>query len=339
MMTSALKSVLLVGGSGFLGLHLINEFWQLEPRPEIHVFDIRELPDTSGYKFDRSKIVVHVGDLTKEEDVKAALSASSPQIVVHSASPIHGMGKEIYHKVNVVGTKTLIKCCEDAKVPALIYTSSAGVVFNGEDLFGPDERLPFPSKAMDAYNSTKQEAEVFVLKANGALKTVALRPAGIFGPGDRQMIPSLRTMAERGQHKIQLGDNLNLFDVTYVGNVAYSHVLAAQKLMENAPGVAGEAFFITNDEPIYFWSLAKQIWKHDGYIAERQFVIPKSLGVVLGYLSQWGCALVGKEPSFTAFRVRTACATRYYNISKAKERLGYSPKWSLDEAIEETLKA
>jgi sterol-4alpha-carboxylate 3-dehydrogenase (decarboxylating) len=64
-----------------------------------------------------------------------------------------------------------------------VYTSSAGVVFNGEDLIDVDERLEYPEVPMDAYNETKAEAERLVLTANGVndLLTVAIRPAGIFG--------------------------------------------------------------------------------------------------------------------------------------------------------------
>lgn len=68
-------------------------------------------------------------------------------------------------------------------VRKLVYTSSAGVVFNGEALIDVDERLPYPEKAMDAYNESKAKAEEMVLAASGqkGLLTVALRPAGIFG--------------------------------------------------------------------------------------------------------------------------------------------------------------
>lgn len=68
-------------------------------------------------------------------------------------------------------------------VRKLVYTSSAGVVFNGQDLINVDERVPYPAKAMDAYNESKAKAEAMVLEANGVkgLLTVALRPAGIFG--------------------------------------------------------------------------------------------------------------------------------------------------------------
>lgn len=68
-------------------------------------------------------------------------------------------------------------------VKKIVYTSSAGVIFNGESLYDVDERLPPPEKAMDAYNESKAKAEEMILAANGkgGLLTVALRPSGIFG--------------------------------------------------------------------------------------------------------------------------------------------------------------
>jgi sterol-4alpha-carboxylate 3-dehydrogenase (decarboxylating) len=64
-----------------------------------------------------------------------------------------------------------------------VYTSSAGVVFDGGDVINLDERAPFPEKPFDAYNDSKAQGEKLILEANGkgGLLTVALRPAGIFG--------------------------------------------------------------------------------------------------------------------------------------------------------------
>jgi sterol-4alpha-carboxylate 3-dehydrogenase (decarboxylating) len=64
-----------------------------------------------------------------------------------------------------------------------VYTSSAGVVFDGGDVVNLDERAPFPEKPIDAYNDSKAQGEKIILEANGkgGLLTVALRPAGIFG--------------------------------------------------------------------------------------------------------------------------------------------------------------
>lgn len=124
-------------------------------------------------------------------------------------------------------------------MPKLVYTSSAGVVFNGEDLIDIDERLPPPAKAMDAYNESKAKAEEMVIAANGkdGLYTVALRLAGLFGPGDRQVIAGFYQVYQRGQTQFQIGDNTNLFDWTYVANAAYAHLLAADKLIPSSEKV------------------------------------------------------------------------------------------------------
>ena len=208
-MATPMDSVLLIGGAGFLGMHLIQQFWEESPRPNIHVFDIRPLPETVSkyFTFDPSQITTHVGDLTSEDDVKKAIKESNPTVIVHSASPIHGLGQEIYEKVNIKGTANLIKCAKELNIKALVYTSSAGVIFNGNDVHNADETWPIPEVPMDGYNETKAIAEEMVLKANSPSEgfyTVALRPAGIFGPGDRQLVPGLRQVLKNGQTKFQV---------------------------------------------------------------------------------------------------------------------------------------
>ena len=68
-------------------------------------------------------------------------------------------------------------------MPKVVYTSSAGNVYNGNDLIDCDERMPVPPDQTDEYNNSKAQAEAMVLAANGqdGLHTVAIRPAGIFG--------------------------------------------------------------------------------------------------------------------------------------------------------------
>lgn len=108
---------------------------------------------------------------------------SGATCIIHTASPPHGLDPAIYWKVNVEGTKAVIAAAVAHHVKKLVFTSSAGVIFNGQDVIDVDERLPFPETPLDAYNESKSKAEELVLEANGkgGLKTVALRPAGIFG--------------------------------------------------------------------------------------------------------------------------------------------------------------
>lgn len=348
-------SVLIIGGTGFLGLHLIEKFYHMgddhpdaqDLHPNIYVFDIRPLPEkiSNQFDFDPKDIKVIQGDLTSKTDLENAINEAKPNVVIHAASPMHGASADIYEKVNVQGTRNIIDVCSKSPlVSALVYTSSAGVAFNGNDLHNADETWPIPKPAMDAYNETKAIAEQMVLEANdpsNKFYTISLRPAGIFGPGDRQLVPGLRTVAKLGQDRFQLGDNNNLFDWTYAGNVADAHVLATIALrdVERAPKVMGETFFITNDSPSYFWSLARTVWKQDNYPVDerRVIVLNKPLAMVLAYCSQWVSRLLGKEPGLTPFRVRIVCATRYHNITKAKTLLGYKPRVDIEEGINRTL--
>ena len=109
---------------------------------------------------------------------------SGTTCIIHTASPHAQLNNpELFRKVNVEGTRAIIAAAVETGVRKLVFTSSAGVVFNGQDIIDVYERAPFPEVHMDAYNETKAEAEVLVLEANGkgGLLTVALRPAGIFG--------------------------------------------------------------------------------------------------------------------------------------------------------------
>lgn len=112
------------------------------------------------------------------------ISQSGATCIIHTASPPHdAKNPDLFYKVNVEGTKTIIAAAQATGVKKLVFTSSAGTVFNGNNLTNIDERYPAPEKAMDAYNETKLKAEQAVLAANGqgGLLTVALRPSGIFG--------------------------------------------------------------------------------------------------------------------------------------------------------------
>ena len=336
-----------------------------------------------------------------------------------------------------------------------MFTSSAGIVFNGSNIIGADERLPAPEKAIDAYNESKAKAEEMVLAANGkdGLLTVALRPAGIYGcvlspspqrrqvfsilfrPGDRQVMQGLYEVYIRGQTHFQIGDNTNLFDWTYVENVAHAHLLAADKLIDPGPQrgpleplslsagevdmldkylppirlstghyriptsearppgpalqqsqegsrvmqnfhdpffqqeprpivrtkfdalsetalsraktsplqVAGQAFFITNGEPVYFWDFTRYVWNEidkiidpegtEKRLEKRRIVFPQSLGYVFASLAEFWGWLRGKPHMFTRFRVAYSCGVRWHNIEKARRVLGYEPQVGFEEGI------
>lgn len=183
-----------------------------------------------------------------------------------------------------------------------------------------------------------------VLKANGdkGLLTCTIRPSAIFGPGDRQLIPGMLEVCERGQHRFQIGNNQSLMDFTYVGNVAYAHVLAAEKLAVPNSGAAGQAFNLTNGTPVPFWDFASKVWTENGYY------MPNNKKIVLSYNASLVIALISEtifsikelfwdrsqlKEGLSRSRIKQAMSSRYFNITKAKTILGYEPQVGLDEGI------
>lgn len=97
-----------------------------------------------------------------------------------------------------------------------------------------------------------------MLSASGdAIKTCVLRPSVLCGEGDSQLIPSIHACIAKRETPYIIGSRFNLWDVTYVANVADAHVLAAENLLATMTA-AGQAFFIHNDEPISFRDL---LWR------------------------------------------------------------------------------
>jgi sterol-4alpha-carboxylate 3-dehydrogenase (decarboxylating) len=267
-----------------------------------------------------------------------------------------GANNELYKKVNVEGTKCVVKACQQTGVKALVYTSSASVISdNASDLIHADERWPVipPHLQTEYYSTTKAEAEALALAANRApeapsLFTVSIRPAGIFGPGDVQLLPPIINVWRSGKTGFQLGDNTNLFDFTYVENVAYAHLLAARALLQTAAmktepldyeRVDGEIFLITNDSPVPFWDFTRSIWKACGSDkgTEHVWVISKDVGMCIGAVMEWGMWFMGRTPKLTRRQVRFSCMTRYYDCGKAKKRLGYRPIVGLEEGLKRSI--
>lgn len=188
------------------------------------------------------------------------------------------------------------------------------------------------------------ECEKVVLKANGekGLLTCTIRPSAIFGPGDRQMIPGMIEVCQRKQHRFQIGNNQSLMDFTYVGNVAYAHVLAAEKLAIPDSGAAGQAFNLTNGTPIPFWDFASRVWAVYGcYIPNnKKIILSKGASSVIAVISEtiyniklmfWDKSQV--KEGLSRARIKQAMSSRYFNINKARTILGYEPQIGLDEGI------
>ncbi|KAH7854965.1 hypothetical protein Vadar_019656 [Vaccinium darrowii] len=259
------------GGRGFAARHLVEMLIRYDMffvriadlGPSIKL-DPTEETGTLGEALRSGRAQYVSADLCDKSQVLKA--CQGVEVVFHMAAPDSSINKyELHYSVNVKGTKNVIDACIELKVKRLIYTSSPTVVFDGiHGIINGDESLPYPTKHIDSYSTTKAEGEALVIKSNGinGLLTCCIRPSSIFGPGDKLLFPSLVSAARAGKSKFIIGDGNNMYDFTYVENVAHAHICAERALASEgtvSEKAAGEAYFITNMEPIKFWEFVSLV--------------------------------------------------------------------------------
>ena len=188
--------------------------------------------------------------------------------------------------------------------------------------------------------------------------TCAIRPAGIVGEKDRAGMTDglLQTAAHAPDWQLhfQLGEGNNLFDCTYVGNVAYGLAIAAEALLHTSSRIVageavpldhekvdGEAFIVTNDSPAYFWDIARYVWTLYGRTISMNKVWQLSEGFLLpvGALAEMSTYITGRKTKMTRQSIRYATMQRYFNCDKLKRRCGYSPLVGLEEGLARAVKS
>jgi len=146
-----IPSVLIVGANGFLGRTIPRLLTARHPACTLTLLDIA--PTTPlQYPYVRA-------DITDESALIDAVNTIKPAVVIHSASPpIPTVGKgdeKLFFRVNVEGTRNVIKACNEAGVKALIYTSSASVIYDGGNLVNANEKAHYATRHIDPYNASK----------------------------------------------------------------------------------------------------------------------------------------------------------------------------------------
>ena len=220
-----------LGGGGFLGQHITRML--LARGESVRVFNRHAYPELAALGAECIQ-----GDIVDYKAVRAACEGSDT--VFHTVAICDVVRpRRRYYEVNVHGTENVIRACMETKVRNLVYTSTPSVAVGQEDIIDGDESLPYPSHFTAPYPETKAAAEQMVLAANAGstqgksdgfrLRTCALRPHLIWGPGDPHIIPKLFQGALEGRLRM-VGDGRNQVSLTYVENAAHGHLQAADEL-------------------------------------------------------------------------------------------------------------
>ena len=322
---------LVTGGGGFLGLAIAR---QLVARGD-QVFSLAR----GDYPTLRAEGISQFrGDIADPATVSEAVQGCDVVFHVAAKAGVWGPYAE-YHRANVVGTAAVIAACRNAGVPRLVYTSSPSVVVGADagDIEGADESLLYPTRYATAYPATKAEAERLVLAANGpSLRTVALRPHLIWGPGDNHLIPRIIARARSGRLR-RVGDGTNQVDSIFITNAAAAHLCAADRLATASPEAppAGRAYFISQNEPKPLWELVDGILHAAGLPPVARSISPRAAhraGAVLETVHRL-FRLPG-EPLMTRFVAHQLAAAHWFDTTAATRDLGYVPTITIDQGLD-----
>ena len=316
---------LVTGGGGFLGRAIVELLLK-------RGYAVRSFTRSPHPHVESAGAETFLGDLTDEDAVQRAVADCD--VVFHAAAKAGVWGPaEAYHGTNVIGTRHVLVACRRHGTRKLVYTSSPSVVFDGHDEEGTDETEPYPQRFLCEYARTKALAEQEVLAANGPdLATVALRPHLIWGPGDPHLVPRIVERARQGKLRL-VGHGDNRVDSTYVENAAYAHLLAADRLSDGA-ACAGKAYFVSNGEPLPLRELINGILDAAGAPPITRSV-PAPAAYAAGALLEWTFTLLGREdePLMTRFLARQLAVSHWFDLTAAREDLGYTPVISLEEGF------
>ncbi|USE34278.1 NAD-dependent epimerase/dehydratase family protein [Endozoicomonas sp. SCSIO W0465] len=332
----ALGKVLVTGDAGFLGKNLAREL--LNRGHRVRVFDLAvcdlEHPDLE-------KVQGDICDTTWVTKICQGIDTvfhTAAVIDIRSTKVVSQQVKKLSYDINLGGTQNIIESCFTQGVKRLVYTSSNSVVINGQPITNGDEDLPYVDEFRDLYTETKAKAEQRVLAANGqnGLHTCAIRPSGIWGPGDQTMFKLLIKELINGSFKALVGDGKARLDNAYVHNLIHGKLLAAAQLSKNG-NASGQAYFINDGEPVNMMEFSRPLVEQLGHPYPKKRVPYQLIKTVISTwekLHQW--FKIGEPPQSTLALERIGI-DNFFSIDKAHRDLGYEPLYTSEKGMKEAM--
>lgn len=279
-------------------------------------------------------------DLTTLDEKTAEQLFADIDTIWHCAALSSPWGKyQDFYRANVVATEKLIHFAQKFGVKTFIHVSTPSIYANYTN--GSNIKEDYcATKFVNHYAATKKLAENRIVEAAKFypdMTFIIIRPRAIFGEHDRVLLPRLIEFikAKNGNIKLPRGGKA-LLDMTYVFNVIEAMYLATTLPDEKKKALSGNAFNITNQEPIHLDELLIKLGKGLGFdlkIGSLPYPLLDSIARIAEFIGK----LRNKEPLITRYGIAALNFDMTLNNEKSIRELGYKPKYDLNTAIERTL--
>ena len=319
--------ILVTGGTGFLGRHLV---WRLAGQGHDVVFSGRDAAKAGEVAQRAARAVAFVPLAHGGAEAPATLDAAMRGVdaVVHCAALSSPWGHRAdFHAANVRSTEEVLAAMRARGVARLVHISTPSLYFQFRDRLGVREDEPLPPP-VNHYARTKREAERLVRAS--PVSSVILRPRGIFGAWDETLLPRLLRLL-RQKHFPLFNRGQALIELTYVDNVVDAIVLA---LAPRHP--AGATFNISNGQPQRAGDLFAHMAQTFG-LPWRPLQVPLAAGLAMARACEIaGHVARGWEPPLTRYTVGTVAFSQTLDLQRARDHLGYAAKVDITEGIRRT---
>ena len=316
----------MTGGTGFIGAAVVREL--VEAGAEIRVL-ARASSDRRALA--GLHVEVATGDLTEPATLPAALRGI--EVLYHVAADyrLWAPDPRVLYRVNVDGTRDLLREAAAAGVTRAVYTSSVGTLGLPAGGAPGTETTPVALRDMVGdYKRSKFLAEQEALAAaSRGFPVVIVNPSAPVGPWDWKPTPTGRMLVDylRGRMVAYLDTGLN---VVHVGDVARGHLLAARL------GRPGERYILGHAQGnLPLRGIFALLAPHTGIAAPR-FRLPYAGALAIARVSEWGAQVTGREPLVAEAAVRMAAKRMFFDPAKAVRELSL-PQTPVVQALKDAV--
>jgi len=314
---------LVTGATGFTGGHLARA---LAARGQVVRALVREPGRARSLEAEGIQLVI--GDIRDRVALEAAIAGV--EVVYHLAAIYRqaGITRDVYQAVNASAVRDIIEISSRAGVRRVVHCSTVGV--HG-DIEHPPANEDAPLRPGDPYQVSKLEGERLARETGERLgiEVTIARPSGIYGPGDRRLLKLFRGVA-RGRFPI-LGQGEIYYHLTHIDDLVEGFRLCGEH-----PAAPGRTYILAGGEYTTLNQLVALIAEVAG-VPPPKLYLPVWPFWIAGALCEALLVPIGVEPPIYRRRVDFYTKSRAFDISRARDELGYEPRVALRQGIERTL--
>lgn len=318
------------GGFGFTGVHLVRRL--LEQGHEVTVLDIARGDTIDAADLEQRGVRYIEGSVDDAELLRTVLPGHDVVFNLASAFRDIHSGAPLFQDIDVEGTRILLTAAAAADVRRVVHCSTQGV--HGSL---PDGAVPgnedSPLTPIDYYCRAKVDAENVCQEfIRAGMDIVIVRPTSIYGPGDTHGWLKLFRMCRKGRF-LMLGSGRTYNHPVYVENLADLFVLAAE-----VPGARGRTYLAGDTSYVTLSELVHLIGEVQGRKV-RIYRFPWYTPVhALAWLMETVSRPFDYEPPLFRRRLTWFTTNRGWDISRARQELGYEPAIGLREGLTRTMR-